>query len=128
MYPCLKIFEPDPRLTECPYCGIPLTKQVRAERSEIESEDGDLQTITPAMRAELEARIRTHSEKKAYYLDLVKLAVRRGYRPGFPFVKFVEKFGERPERGWKKEVEFVTGKLQVPTPPPLVWDETEVFA
>ncbi len=126
MIPCLKIWETDKKLDECPYCGIPLVPDARADRGEITSEDGDLQVISADMRAELEARIRAHSEEKAEYLRMVKLAHAKGYKPGYPYAAFKAKFGRRPERGWKKEVEFITGKIHVPAPPPMIWDDSGI--
>lgn len=124
MYPCLKLFDYDPQLTECPYCFIPLVKDERAERAAIEEEDGELVVITDDMRAAAEERIRRHSEAKAFYLDMMKKAKTRGYKPGYAFHQFTVKYGRKPERGWKAEVEYVTGKIAgPPPPPPLLWHE-----
>ena len=109
MIPCMKIWETDPDLEECPFCGIPLIPEERSERGEITSEDGELQTITPEMRAHLEAQIKAHSEEKAEYLRLVKLACARGYKPGYPYAAFLARFGHRPERGWKKKLSSSQG-------------------
>lgn len=109
MYPCLKLFPFEPALTECPYCFIPLIKDPRAERGGIESEDGELQTITKDVRAELEKNIREQSERKAAYLDLLKLQKARGYKPKYAVAKYLEKFGDWPPRAWNKECRYVAG-------------------
>ncbi len=109
MYPCLKLFDFDPKLTECPYCFIPLIRDARAERSAIEEEAGELQIISKDLRAELEERIRQQSERKAAFLDLLKIQKQRNYKPKFAVAAFKEKFGDFPPRAWNKECQYAAG-------------------
>lgn len=99
MLPCLRPFSPGPK--RCPYCGIPLERDTK----EIEVEAGELQEITPEMRAAAEEKMRAESKRKAEYLDLVRLAKQKNYKPGYAFIVFKAKFGHPPPKGWKAEVE-----------------------
>jgi len=98
---CFGSFPPGPK--SCPYCGIPLPTRTQ----EIEVEEGQLQELTLEDRERMELKIRQESERKAYYLDLVKLQMEKGYRPGYAIVVFKSRFGYFPPRGWKAEVERI---------------------
>ena len=109
MLPCLRPFDSDPRLKSCPHCGIPLVKTERESRAEIEEEAGNLIIVTENLRAEIEARIRDQSDRKAAYLDLLKIQKSRGYKAKYAVAKYLEKFGDWPPRSWNRELEFVAG-------------------
>ncbi len=114
---CYYTFSPGP--DRCPRCGIPLETQER----KIEVEEGELKELTMEDRERMEAEIRATSERKAFYLDLVKLAKAKGYREGYSGIVFKSKFGHWPPKGWKAEVDRVVSGGPVVAP-----QEDEVFA
>jgi hypothetical protein len=95
---CYYTFAPGP--DQCPRCGIPLETQER----KIEVEAGELKELTPEDRERMELKIRQESERKAYYLDLVKEAKKKNYRDKYAPVVFKSKYGYWPPRGWNAEV------------------------
>jgi len=109
MFPCNKPFERKPNQEFCPNCGMPLTKEKREGRAEIEEEDGALVTVTAKLRAEIESRIREQSEQKGFYLDLLKRCVARGYKRGWALHKYRDRYGSLPPRAWNRELEFAAG-------------------
>lgn len=114
---CYGTFPPGP--DSCPYCGIPLEVQER----KIEVEEGELKELTLEDRERMEAEIRGTSERKTFYLDLVKLQVAKNYKPGYAFVCFKSRYGHPPPKGWKSEVDRIMNGGPVVAP-----QEDEVFA
>jgi superfamily II DNA or RNA helicase len=111
MFPCRRPYESDPKLTNCPHCGIPLLKEVRetAERMEAERVAGELVNLTAELRAEIEARIREESERKVFFLEQMKIQKQKNYARKYAVARFKQKFGDWPPRGWNREVEFAAG-------------------
>lgn len=114
---CYFTFSPGP--DRCPRCGIPIETQER----KIEVEEGELKELTEEDRERMEAEIRATSERKAFYLDLVKLQVAKNYKSGYAPLVFKSKHGYWPPKGWKAEIDKIIGTAPVVAP-----DESEVFA
>ena len=88
---------------KCPNCGLPIESQARV----VETAAGELQELTEADRAALEAEIRSTSGRKAEYLDLVATGKAKKYKPGYASFMFHQKYGFWPPKGWKAEVERI---------------------
>jgi superfamily II DNA or RNA helicase len=101
MLPCYRAFKIGP--DQCPYCGLPLEPKPRT----IEVVAGELTERTAEMKAAEEEKIRKENERKAAYLDLVRMAKMKNYKPQYSSVVFKERFGYWPPKGWKEEVEAI---------------------
>ena len=75
---------------ECPACGAPFAV---AEEDKTAERDGEL----------VEVRAATADEKRAEFDRLVKLASERGYRGGWVYHRYREKYGVGPPAAWSKE-------------------------
>jgi len=100
---CMDSFKPTANTSFCPLCGIPLISKAR----EIKQEAGDLQEITPAMRAAAEEKIRAESKRKAEYLDLMRVQKERNYKSAYAATVFRSRYNYWPPKGWKAEIEAI---------------------
>ena len=77
-----------PRVSECPSCGF------KPERvSQIECEDGDLYEISRSRKASKALPI---EEKKRFYAELLRHAYLRGYKNGWAYHAYKDRFGVGP--------------------------------
>jgi superfamily II DNA or RNA helicase len=80
-----------PKVRECPACGhVPALP-----RSEVETADGELVEMTAGGKKAGKAW--TMDEKQAWYSGFIRHAADRGYRSGWAFHAYREKFGVRPQ-------------------------------
>jgi DNA repair protein RadD len=86
-----------PKTKKCPNCGHETTI-----RSEIVEADGELIEFTPGMmRTKAPSRPKvSEGERRAFYADLRGYAAEHGYNSGWAFHKYVEKYQEKPPRGF----------------------------
>lgn len=82
-----------PRVKECPSCGF--KPEVK---SRITCEDGDLYEITRDRKIKGGKRQHTMGEKQAFYSELLLYAHLRGYKSGWAYFAYHEKFGVSPDR------------------------------
>jgi len=81
----------EPSRTICPYCGFEF-KHVHEEKRVAETS------------AELVKRsTATEDMRRAFFDDMVKLARRKGFRPGFAGAKFKDHYGAWPPWAWSEE-------------------------
>lgn len=78
---CKRVHNPMPF---CPHCGFQYPK-----RSMVEYVPGTLSLITGKEQG-------TREDKQEIFSQLLDLAHDRGYKPGFAYYKFEERFGEKP--------------------------------
>lgn len=90
-YPCYSVFKPGPR--QCPFCGIPIVKQV----AKIAVEEGELTEV----RREPVSHEPSAMVKRHVYDQLLSKAKERSYKLGWASVVFHERFGHWPPAAWK---------------------------
>lgn len=94
--PCYATFRAGPK--ECPFCGMPLKIIAR----KVEVENGELQEVKrPDEQRGLLAQMAT-AEHRAEYHKLLGVARKRGFKDGWAFHRFGEKFGFAPPMHWLK--------------------------
>jgi superfamily II DNA or RNA helicase len=76
----------------CPFCGAELPEMTANEKKLAETQD---QLVR---RAETPADM-----QRAFYDDLVKLARKKGHKPGFAAAKFKEHYGNWPPWAWSED-------------------------
>ena len=93
----------------CPECGFE-----RKIESKIYEREGELVEFTGGFRKKGKTNALllpyTYEEKCRFYAQLRGYAIEKGYRPGWAFVKYMEKFqGEKPDWGWKNHQPMAPG-------------------
>ena len=98
-----------PALVDCPEChAVRLRGQQcvvcgwapRTKGAAVDVIDGDLGLVQRDRK--VIPTYGTDSERQVFYRQLLGIARRRGYSPGFAFYKYQEKFaGAKPAWGWK---------------------------
>jgi superfamily II DNA or RNA helicase len=84
-------FQGDP----CPACGW----TPRPKAASVDIVDGDLGLVQRDRR--VIPTYATDDDRMRFYQQLLGIAKRRGYSPGFAFYKYQEKFSAKPPWGWK---------------------------
>lgn len=107
---CHYVFEASP---ECPMCGYVFPKKGRV----LETIDGQLIPLNHKPKAE--------HDPYEWYLMLAGYAKIKGYKPGWIAHKFKEKFGEWPNRMWKRDGELYP---VTPTSEVLRWIQSRQIA
>lgn len=98
--PCPKCaFLMPPRVTTCPECG-----HKRMVESKIVEREGELVEFTGSYRAKKKTSTKlfpyTPAEKARFYQQLKGYELERGYRQGWAFINFIEKFAHKPDWDW----------------------------
>lgn len=93
---CIKChFLKPPKVHECPNCGFK-----PEPRSTIEVVDGELMEITRDKKVK---KIEyTVEQKSLFYRELIRYSQDKGYKPGWAYWKYKEKFGIAPANGMSK--------------------------
>ena len=94
---CKHIYAPQPK---CPECGY----QYETRGKGVAFVDGELLELTPSRSAP------THEERKIWFQQLKGHAAIKGYKPGWAFFKYQEKFKEDPLREWNDLPEMLPGE------------------
>jgi superfamily II DNA or RNA helicase len=99
--PCPKCdFLIPPRVLKCPECGYE-----RKIESHVHEREGVLVEFTGSSRARKKTSPKlfpyTPEEKARFYQQLKGYALERGYKPGWAFMKFIDKFAHKPEWAWQ---------------------------
>lgn len=81
-----------PKLLECPACGFK-----PEPRAKIEVEDGELVELSSRRKAKPNAPL-TPTEMQSWYSQLILHAELRGYKPGWAYWAFKDKFNISPPR------------------------------
>lgn len=93
---CFATFRSGP-LT-CPYCRAAIQKQERI----IATERGDLEQYDPKAAALAEwQRKQTEADRRAKFEEFRQIAALRGYKKGWPAMRYKIIFGQWPPRAWK---------------------------
>jgi superfamily II DNA or RNA helicase len=85
---CAAVFQ---RSRTCPECGYEFVPKGRM----VETLDGELVEIGHGLPPEL-------VDREAFYRELLGICHERGYRDGFAFHKYVEKFKAKPPYHWRE--------------------------
>lgn len=80
---CYGVYDAPPH--ECPYCGVAPERAEIDERREVEQVDGQLREITAEQRREIAKARRVEEAQCRSYDDFMRLAMARGYRPGWAY-------------------------------------------
>lgn len=88
-----------PRVMKCPECGFE-----RKIQSSLYEREGELVEFTGGFRSKRKTSNKvfpySREEKRRFYAQLRGYGIERGYKPGWAFIKFFDKFNEKPERSW----------------------------
>jgi len=95
-----------PKLRKCPSCGFePVAKP------DVENQDGELYELTPAKKVKLDT-FSIH-QKQTWYRELILHANLRGYKPGWAYWAYKDKFGVAPSNSLSETAaEFVSFEVQ----------------
>ena len=85
---------------ECPKCDYKYETRGKG----VAFVDGELLELTPSRSAP------THEERKQWYQQLRGHAAIKGFKPGWAFFKYQEKFKEEPLREWNNLPEMLPGE------------------
>ena len=94
---CDHIYAPQPRCPKCDY-------KYETRGKGVAFVDGELLELTPSRSAP------THEERKQWYQQLRGHAAIKGFKPGWAFFKYQEKFKEEPLREWNNLPEMLPGE------------------
>src|SRR5262249_24360505 len=76
----------------CPECGY----QLRPKGKMVATLAGELVELAARAAAE-------EQNRRGFYAELKGYAAERGFKPGFAFVKYVERYDEKPPWSWKDD-------------------------
>ena len=95
-----------PKLRKCPSCGIePVAKP------DVENEDGELYELTPGKKVKIDTF--SMYQKQAWYRELILHARLRGYKPGWAYWAYKDKFKVNPDHSLDDTpADFVSYEVQ----------------
>jgi superfamily II DNA or RNA helicase len=95
-----------PKLRKCPSCGFE-----PVARPDVENQDGELYELTPAKKVKLDT-FSIH-QKQTWYRELILHANLRGYKPGWAYWAYKDKFGVAPSNTLSETAaDFVSFEVQ----------------
>jgi DNA repair protein RadD len=83
----------------CPACGWERPKQKR----EVSHEAGELQEVVRGARTREQWQQVPEEKRRSHYQRLVEEARARGYKPGWPMVRYKAVYGHWPPKKWKEQ-------------------------
>ena len=90
---------------KCPYCGFERPKP----ELNVQTVEADLQERKRERKAmsaeEWKAHLDTEAKQKEQYFELCRVAKQRGYKDGWPGMKYKTMTGGWPKGGWKKQAQ-----------------------
>lgn len=96
------------RARNCPSCG-----HIYSRPSNIEHQQGELIAFSGRSSA-------SHDERQRFYSELCAVAAQRGYKPGWAFLQYQEKYKSKPTGLSSEPIE--------PTPATLSWVKSRMIA
>ena len=81
-----------PKLAQCPACGF--KPEVR---SQIACDDGELYELTKDKKLTVKQQKYTMAEKQIFYSELILHAHLRGYKSGWAYFAYKDRFGKNPD-------------------------------